>query len=76
MRTQLNVAAVAALLCFSAITVWIRFVPDPVSRPMFTWTLAGAAFFAVFAIVFIGRARPVTSIAQVLHDIEHPQDTR
>lgn len=76
MRTPLNVAAFALFLLVSSVAVWIRFVPDPVSRAAFVWTIAIMLFLAAFAIALIGRARPATSIAQVLHDVEHPQDRR
>jgi len=42
----------------------------------FLWAIATMLFLAGFAIAFIARARPATSIAHVLHDVEHPQDQR
>jgi hypothetical protein len=76
MRTQLKLAALCVFVVVAGLAVWMGLVPDPLSRAAFTWTVAALLFFAGFAIVFIGRARAVSPIAHVLHDVEHPQHRR
>jgi hypothetical protein len=59
-----------------ALAVWLTLVPASISVTTFAWLNAALAVVFLVVVGSTLSARPTTSIAQVLYDVEHPSDAQ
>jgi len=59
-----------------AAAMWLTLVPGLISGLTFGWLNAALAVAFVAVAGATMSARPTSSIARVLYDVEHPSDTR
>jgi hypothetical protein len=59
-----------------AATMWLTLVPSSISVTTFAWLNAALAVAFVAVAGATRSARPTSSVAQVLYDVEHPSDIR
>ena len=74
MQKHINVGALGVLSLGAVVAFWVVFGPGTVPSGTIAWGLGTLTCLAIFVIVFVARAKPARSIAQVLHDVEHPSE--